>query len=401
MEVIVWGVGSYASKVISALREASVDVKYITDGCVNKSPVSGVQFIETSQLIRISFDKILIAISDSEVAKSVVDKCLSQGITADKILDLSRFTPMALIPMLSKQGLRHVTEACSHCNFKSGDENMPPLPSSYRYYQGLSIRHFYMAKLIKQLSRGKKNLRILELGSWLGESLTLWSEAILQSDCEQATITCVDLWDSFISSEDETSESNNAIVDMGALAKSGSAHEIFYKTKKYIKSKNSKIKVNCFRGFTVDFLKLAKPKYFDLIYIDASHYYEDVYLDIKFAKELVVEGGIICGDDLEVEACNSELLALCREHKRVDIIPYSNCVGYFHPGVSLAVSEHFDVVTNRYGMWAVEHMQDKFKPYQYEQSIDVLCPVIRQGDEQAKYEREFMMLSAEMVSLNK
>src|SRR4029077_1273653 len=40
---------------------------------------------------------------------------------------------------------------------------------------------------------------------------------------------------------------------------------------------------------------------FDIVYIDGSHLYESVRADIRDAKRLIRDGGIICGDDLELQ----------------------------------------------------------------------------------------------------
>jgi predicted O-methyltransferase YrrM len=43
--------------------------------------------------------------------------------------------------------------------------------------------------------------------------------------------------------------------------------------------------------------KKYDDRYFDIVYIDASHDYESVKNDINFWKTKVRKGGIICGDD--------------------------------------------------------------------------------------------------------
>lgn len=38
-----------------------------------------------------------------------------------------------------------------------------------------------------------------------------------------------------------------------------------------------------------------------MIFIDGSHFYRDIYLDILLAKKTLKKGGIISGDDLEIK----------------------------------------------------------------------------------------------------
>jgi len=59
---------------------------------------------------------------------------------------------------------------------------------------------------------------------------------------------------------------------------------------------------------------LANSPYFDLVFIDADHYYEDVKIDLEAWYSLVKGGGIICGHDYEAR---------------------------WHPGVKKAVDEFF------------------------------------------------------------
>lgn len=51
---------------------------------------------------------------------------------------------------------------------------------------------------------------------------------------------------------------------------------------------------------TRDILPQLGPASFDIIYLDGSHVFDDVTLDVSQAMQLVPDGGIVCDDDLEL-----------------------------------------------------------------------------------------------------
>ena len=59
--------------------------------------------------------------------------------------------------------------------------------------------------------------------------------------------------------------------------------------------------VQAVRASSRKMLPRLAPGTYDLIYIDGSHAYEDVLHDLRLSTPLLVEGGILCGDDLELQ----------------------------------------------------------------------------------------------------
>lgn len=107
-------------------------------------------------------------------------------------------------------------------------------------------------------------------------------------------------------------------------------------------------------GASSNILPHLRKKYFDIIYIDGSHYYEDVLRDIRLADELLVDGGIMCGDDLEMQISDVGR-EVAEQNKSVDfLITNPNAGTGLHPGVALAVDEFFGRVSALRGYW---HMQ--------------------------------------------
>lgn len=85
------------------------------------------------------------------------------------------------------------------------------------------------------------------------------------------------------------------------------------------------------------------------MFIDGSHYYQDVRRDIEFALRVLKPGGIICGDDLEILP-SADLVAVAEQHLDQDHYQLPDDRG-FHPGVALAVYETLGTVEMKDGTW--------------------------------------------------
>jgi len=234
------------------------------------------------------------------------------------------------------------------------------LPNNISSRQGLPERHLFMQGLI-QSAQSTSCLHLLEIGSWCGESLAVWCNAITQSGCESAIIYCVDIWSSYFN-EGDLNDQNYADSYrlMDSAAKTKNAFHTFLHNANLCES--SKIKIITIKGASRDILPTLKSELFDIIYIDASHYYSDVSFDIEESKRLVKDRGIICGDDLELELCN-EIEELCLENKDRDAILQPGTDIIFHPGVTLAVSNAFQNVSNYNGFWAIQKESNNYKPH--------------------------------------
>jgi predicted O-methyltransferase YrrM len=104
------------------------------------------------------------------------------------------------------------------------------------------------------------------------------------------------------------------------------------------------------RGKSNEALHFLKPNTFDLVYIDGSHYYEEVFSDIKNAINLVKNGGIICGDDLD-QIPTEENYIIAKSNLEKDLFIFKDGTA-IHPGVLAAVKEIFtDNVNWDNGFW--------------------------------------------------
>ncbi len=180
-------------------------------------------------------------------------------------------------------------------------------------------------------------IKMLEVGTWFGEGSTkIWIKYLPNG----SDLYLVDSWKPYFSEKDRNSGDNiYARMDLVPLS-------AFVNTIKNVfnfeRSKN--INIYTTRGNSTQFLQSLKDKYFDIVYIDGSHYYDDVVKDIREAKRLVKNGGIVCGDDLE-RLPTSSLMEKAAHQKARDF--YDG----FHPGVLLAIGEEFTSVQMEEGFW--------------------------------------------------
>jgi len=202
-------------------------------------------------------------------------------------------------------------------------------------FQGNSQRHIFMACAAQLARRPGQPMRILEIGSWMGSSALTWAQTLRQTHPEGGTITCVDLWGPF-TVEDDLAK-GGIYAEFNALAKTEIPFELFLHNTKSITGTLTR---EVHRGRSRDVLPKLPRGHYDMVYVDASHYYEDVLADLKMAAPLVREGGILCGDDLELQIGDVDE-AFVRSKIREDYVRDPVSGTGFHPGVALACHEFF------------------------------------------------------------
>jgi len=138
---------------------------------------------------------------------------------------------------------------------------------------------FFWKKIFKKLKNTNSNINILEIGSYRGESSSFFLEEIKNS-----SITCVDTWEG---SDENKSRGENFIEIEKAFDEVGKK----YKDRLIKKKETSQ---QFFNFFNED--KLGNEVY-DLIYVDGSHYADDVYFDAINSFRVLKKGGIIIFDD--------------------------------------------------------------------------------------------------------
>lgn len=228
----------------------------------------------------------------------------------------------------------------------------PDLSTPYAVL-GAPVRHVFMIGAIWYLSQRKEIKNLLEVGSWCGASALTWSQALTSYNAQEGLITCIDLWEPFFNILEHPGE---AYIAINEALENGSAYELF---KNNIKS--IKFDIQYIRGKSENILPLLAEGVFDVVYVDGNHTYDTVRADLEIAKSLVSEGGIICGDDLnlQMDQCDIETAL---QNPNQDTVRDPKTGKNFHPGVTLAVNEIFGKVSSWAGFWAMQKKGKTWNP---------------------------------------
>lgn len=227
--------------------------------------------------------------------------------------------------------------------------------------QGRVIRHGYMQEIVRlEVGSGKLEYNVLEIGSWAGSSAITFSEAIKKFNGGRGKVVAVDAWQGF----------HGEHIDKPSLAimeKALKEEKIFDLFLHNIKSAGVKDLIEVKRGWSKDVLPTLAREYFDLIFIDGSHFYKDVLLDLQNSAVLLKNGGILCGDDLELQfsEVNQDVLF---KNKDNDSLKDPVLQKAYHPGVTLAVHEFFDGPVSAWkGFWAMRKIDQRWKRIDYKE----------------------------------
>ena len=192
-----------------------------------------------------------------------------------------------------------------------------------------------------------KKFIALEIGTWFGEGSTqIWGKYLKPG----AQLFLCDPWTTYASELDLKKAPTYSLMDKLHHIAINSALKKIYELEE-----KSGGEVIMMRGRSAHVMAHLKPDTFDFIYIDGSHYYQDVLRDIELAKVLVEDGGCICGDDLEVDP-TPEIETIAQRYIGEDFISATMSDGRkvsFHPGVALAVAQHMGMVNREHGFWWV------------------------------------------------
>ncbi|MCE3237224.1 MAG: hypothetical protein K0R24_205 [Gammaproteobacteria bacterium] len=218
------------------------------------------------------------------------------------------------------------------------------------------VRHVFMIATIWYLTQKNKinNLQVLEIGSWMGASALSWAQGLQLHNNAKGTITCLDAWKPFFN---RAIHKDDVYITMEQALSSETAYQIFSHN---ISTLPATITCQHLRGKSDNILPLLQQGIFDVIFIDGDHAYTPVLKDIKNSLALVKEGGIICGDDL-----NLQLFQVDRDNTvknaEADFIKDTLTQRNYHPGVTLAVAEIFGEVSAWGGFWVMQKQGNQWK----------------------------------------
>jgi predicted O-methyltransferase YrrM len=187
--------------------------------------------------------------------------------------------------------------------------------------------------------------RILEIGSWAGGSAITWADAIKRFNGGEGLVVCVDPWIQYIERDDY----EGVYAEMREALDAGGVFGLFQHN---IRACGHDDLIRMMRGSSVEILPLLKPEAFDLVFIDGDHSYHQVLGDLVNAAPLVRDGGVLSGDDLELQLHQVDW-ENCIQESDSDFVldPRSN--QRFHPGVTRAVAEVIGEVSAWEGFWAM------------------------------------------------
>ncbi len=221
--------------------------------------------------------------------------------------------------------------------------------------QGHPKKYKHMQAFLRwECSRSSyEHYQILEIGSWAGGSAVIWAEAIKRFHHGKGFVLCIDPWSKY----DIGGEGGVYKVMNQALEK----EEIFQLFLHNIKALGHEDIIRWIRMKSEEILPFLRPESFDLIYLDGRHTYEQVLEDLKNAAPLLREGGILCGDDLELQLPLVDVRR-AKVNAQVDYIQDPRSGEWFHPGVTLAVAHWFGTVSAWDGFWAMRKQDQNWEP---------------------------------------
>jgi predicted O-methyltransferase YrrM len=207
-------------------------------------------------------------------------------------------------------------------------------------------RHVFMSGAVSLMRDIDRPLNILEIGSFAGASALTWARACDHFLRHGARLTCIDLWH-------QRTAPFPGEATFGFFS-SGLMYRAFLSN---IATAPRSVRIDHRMGHSDALLPTLPPDSFDLIYVDGSHYYADATNDIRNAKRLLRAGGLLCGDDLELQLheCDAAHAAANRDG---DYIVDPKMQTSFHVGVTLAVAEQFGRVENHDGFWIMRKSDD-------------------------------------------
>lgn len=234
-----------------------------------------------------------------------------------------------------------------------------PIMDVGRAILGAPVRHVFIIGTVWYLGEkcGCKEPSILEVGSWCGASALSWAQG-LKVYCEgRGSITCVDAWTPFFQKTPD--QDADYAKDMDALLESDVAYEIFLHNMGTVPRS---VVTQHIRGLSAKVLPQLRDECYDVVFIDANHAYASVHRDILDSLRLVKDGGIICGDDLNLQLheCDG---AFARLHADRDMVTDPTSARNYHPGVTLAVADVFGQVSSWGGYWAMQKHRDSWKRF--------------------------------------
>ena len=225
----------------------------------------------------------------------------------------------------------------------------------------ISLKHLGYGQLSNERSIEMKNLLnnqidsfieserelfiLLEVGSYLGESLEIYGEILSRRLKDNYLIISVDPYGLYV----------NRSMDLIYM------YFINNISKKKFRNNFTHLRMDSIKGFNL--LKKFNIQ-LDFCYLDGSHYYKDIKFEIENFNKILVNtsnyNGSLCGDDCEISyerlidvVDKDKADNFLSECENIDFVNnFDNKNINFHPGVTLAIKESsIPIDVSRSGFW--------------------------------------------------
>jgi predicted O-methyltransferase YrrM len=218
--------------------------------------------------------------------------------------------------------------------------------------QGDPRRHIYMQSVVQAVAeqKGGAPIRILELGSWAGGSAITWAAALKRLNGGRGLVVCVDPWTPYF--DPKSLGGNQTLHEMSGALESGEIVRLFQHN---VRTTGNDDVVIAIAASATEMTQRFAAESFDIVFIDANHFYEHMRADLMYSLRLVAQNGFLCGDDLEAQMSEVDA-SNCRANTKQDYIQDPKSGKYHHPGVTLAVGECLGEVRSWEGFWAVRRV---------------------------------------------
>lgn len=226
--------------------------------------------------------------------------------------------------------------------------------SRQEFFRGRNIIIKRILKDFKIPQNGKMD--ILEIGVYAGGNTLLIAKTLKKLNIK-FQITCVDPWKAY----DEEKYNQSLKFFYKKFNDSLKNGKVFALYKHNIKSSGVEKHIRIIKKNSKSFFSKNSKK-FDLIFIDGSHKFKDVFLDIKYSKKNLKESGLIIIDDYELKFSKTNLDKNFKNQCDFEgISSYSKNKQLFHPGVTKAVYKHFGNIEPVNGLMIVKKKKNIFK----------------------------------------
>ena len=166
--------------------------------------------------------------------------------------------------------------------------------------------------------------RVMEIGSWAGGSAVLWARLLKQSKVN-GMVCCVDSWTPYAEPEKDTGISKETLLQMKKYFKNDRIYKLFLHN---IRTTGYADIIKTYKGTSAEILPTLRSASFNVVYIDGSHIYSQVIKDLKNSDRLVIDGGYLCGDDLEMQLHEVDMNS-AKEIKEQDFVLDKKQKNYF------------------------------------------------------------------------